>query len=65
MGPARMFAESLTPSPGIREQYRHETNINPVMVDVRHRAVKPKCGSGAVRPPIGTRELSARSFLAE
>ena len=27
MGPARMIAESLTPKPGIREQYRHEMDV--------------------------------------
>ena len=27
VGPARMIVESLTPRPGIREQYRHETDL--------------------------------------
>jgi hypothetical protein len=32
VGPARMFAESLTPRPGIREHNRHETDP---MADIR------------------------------
>ena len=27
VGPARMIVESLTPRPGIREQYRHKTDL--------------------------------------
>src|SRR6516162_6956354 len=27
VGPARMIAESLTPKPGIREQYRHKAGL--------------------------------------
>ena len=30
MGPARMIVESLTPRPGIREQYRHKADIRTV-----------------------------------
>src|SRR5262249_30322945 len=37
VGPARMIAESLTPKPGIREQYRHEADMSNQARDVRFR----------------------------
>src|SRR6516165_5238095 len=37
VGPARMIAESLTPKPGIREQYRHKADIPRCLLDVRFR----------------------------
>src|SRR5260370_28684307 len=37
VGPARMIAESLTPKPGIREQYRHKADIPGCLLFVRFR----------------------------
>src|SRR5258707_6260548 len=42
VGPARISLESLTPRPGIREHYRHETDMATAMRDVRSRGQSGK-----------------------
>ena len=44
MGPARMIVESLTPRPGIREQYRHVASISAAHEVRSHSEALRTCG---------------------
>jgi hypothetical protein len=56
VGPARMIAESLTPKPGIREQYRHKADIPACLLFVRFRGVKRTSASDCL--PIAIYECT-------
>src|ERR1700745_1239328 len=49
VGPARMIAESLTPKPGIREQYRH-LGVARSFTPLRRHVLSPPCDSNVTLP---------------
>src|SRR5580692_10617713 len=59
VGPARISLESLTPRPGIREQYRHETDLPGRPGDVRSQGYTGRAVQAGTLPTLTRNEPPA------